>query len=54
MGELAAEEEVGDDVEVVAEGEVLEHGGDAEGLGRGGVRDGDLSPSKVMVPPSGV
>ncbi len=32
---LLAEEEVGHDVEVVAQGEVLEDGGDAEGLGLG-------------------
>ena len=33
VADLPAEEEVGDDVEVVAQGEILEDGGDAEGPG---------------------
>ena len=39
---LLAEEEVGHDVEVVAQGEVLEDGGDAERLGLGRTADVDL------------
>src|SRR5690606_5364341 len=41
-GLLHAEEEVADDVEVVAEGEVLVDGGDAEALRVGRAGDGDL------------
>ena len=40
---LLSEEQVGDDVEVVAQREVLEHRGDAEGLGLG--RAAARSPS---------
>ena len=39
-GSLAAEEQVGDDVEVVAQREVLVHGRDAER--GGGLRDADV------------
>ena len=53
--ELAAEEQVGDDVEVVAQREVLEHGRDAEPLGLGRAGDaGPALPSNVIVPSSGV
>ena len=40
---LLAQEQVGDHVEVVAQRQVLEHGGDAEGLGLGGTRTRHLA-----------
>ena len=44
--ELLAEEQVLDDVEVLAQGEVLEHGGDPELRGRRPGRDGHLLASE--------
>ena len=53
MQQLAAEEEVADDVEVVAEREVLEDRRDAEVLGLGGAATLTGLPSNVIVPSSG-
>ena len=52
--ELPAEEQVADDVEVVAQREVLEHGGDAEVLGLGGARDADRPAVEGDVPVVGL
>ena len=42
-----AEEQVGDDIKVFAEGKILEHRGDAQSQRRAGIVQSDLMPAEL-------